>query len=209
MAPALVDLARELCAGADATAKPLKFYAIYDRYFSAFDGESIKFLELGVHTGESLKVWASYFPNGTIVGLDLAKPGPDFSAFPNIAYESADQADKSRLGAICKAHAPEGFDIIIDDASHIGHASAASYMALFPKLKSGGLYIIEDWGTGYHDNWPDGGTEQSIGRDASASTMLKRRGGNRDRKLSTIRLRYRTGEPPGGARGRAGPRIRR
>jgi hypothetical protein len=59
MATALVDLARKLCAGADAGAKPLKFHAIYDRYFIEFDGDPVKFLELGVHAGESLKVWAS------------------------------------------------------------------------------------------------------------------------------------------------------
>jgi hypothetical protein len=59
MVTALVDLARKLCAGADAGAKPLKFYAIYDRYLIEFDGEPVKFFELGVHTGESLKVWAS------------------------------------------------------------------------------------------------------------------------------------------------------
>ena len=161
MAPTLIDLARGFCAGADPGEKPLSMYAIYDRYFVAFT-DDVAVLELGVHTGVSLKVWASYFPNGTVVGLDRAKTGPDFSGYPNIAFESGDQTDRDRLAAICKTHAPKGFDIIIDDAAHIGQSAAASYAALFPRLKPKGLYIIEDWGTGYYDDWPDGGHYQKI-----------------------------------------------
>jgi hypothetical protein len=174
MAHTLVDLARQICAGADAIAKPLKFYAIYDRYFAEFAGKSVTFLELGVHTGESLKVWASYFPNGTVIGLDLAETGPDVSAYPNIVYESADQADCVRLETICKTHAPDGLDLIIDDASHIGHSCATSYAVLFPHLKPGGLYIIEDWGTGYYDDWPDGGHYQKMKVEAVDGLVPKR-----------------------------------
>jgi hypothetical protein len=174
MASTLVDLARDLVSGADQVEKPLKFYDIYDRYFSEFSGQPVTLLELGVHTGASLKVWASYFPNGSVIGIDLIDPGPDFSAYPNIVYEVADQADRPRLDAICKARAPEGFDLIIDDASHIGYSAAASYSVLFPRLKSGALYNIEDWGTGYYDDWPDGGHYQKIRVESFDGLVPKR-----------------------------------
>jgi len=35
-------------------------------------------------------------------------------------------------------------DIIIDDASHASHHQQNAFLTLFPKLRSGGLYIIED-----------------------------------------------------------------
>ena len=55
------------------------------------------------------------------------------------------------------ATAPEGFDIIIDDGSHIGEATRNTFWHLFEHhLKPGGLYAIEDWGTGYLDDFPDG-----------------------------------------------------
>lgn len=173
MAPTLVDLARELV-GSDPVEKPLKFYEIYDRYFSEFSGRPAALLELGVYNGMSLKVWASYFPTGTAVGVDLRDPGPDFTAYSNIVYEVADQTDRLRLIEICKAHAPEGFDIIIDDASHVGYYSASSFSVLFPYLKSGGLYIIEDWGTGYYDDWPDGGHYQKINVESVDGLVPKR-----------------------------------
>ena len=65
-----------------------------------------------------------------------------------------DTALLDRIGADC---APEGFDIIIDDCSHIGVLSRVSFWHLFDNhLKSGGVYVIEDWGTGYWDHWVDG-----------------------------------------------------
>ncbi|HYY94551.1 MAG TPA: hypothetical protein VE713_08540 [Pyrinomonadaceae bacterium] len=47
--------------------------------------------------------------------------------------------------------------MIIDDCSHVGTLARASFWHLFERhLKPGGLYVIEDWGTGYWDFWPDG-----------------------------------------------------
>ncbi|MDX1408062.1 MAG: hypothetical protein R3330_08015, partial [Saprospiraceae bacterium] len=61
------------------------------------------------------------------------------------------------LTRIAEECAPEGFDIIIDDGSHIGEITRQSYRHLFHHhLKPGGVYIIEDWGIGYSETWPDG-----------------------------------------------------
>lgn len=174
MRESLAEIGRRMCANADATAKPVKFYAIYDRYFGNFSDRAIALLELGVHSGESLKVWASYFPRGTIIGIDIAENKPDFSGYPNIVFEHGDQADPDRLKEILLSHAPNGLDIIVDDASHTGHKSAASYAILFPHLKRGGLYIIEDWGTGYFDDWPDGNHFQKFRSEAVDGQIVKR-----------------------------------
>jgi len=174
MRESLVEIGRRICANADAGAKPLEIYAIYDRYFGDFSDRAVTLLELGVHTGESLKVWASYFPLGTIIGVDIGKNRADFSGYPNIVFERGDQTDPERLKQICLAHAADGLDIIVDDASHIGHNSAASYATLFPYLKPGGLYIVEDWGTGYFDDWPDGGHFQRFHSEAVDGQIAKR-----------------------------------
>jgi hypothetical protein len=84
-----------------------------------------------------------------VIGVDIEDRGADFSAFPNIRFERGDQRKAEQLAAICRAHAPDGVDVIIDDASHVGAYSLASYQALFPFWKTGGLYFVEDWATGY------------------------------------------------------------
>src|SRR5882672_7514562 len=105
MRKSLVEIGRRICAGADAAAKPLGIYAIYDRYFGHFADLAITLLELGVHTGESLKVWASYFPRGTIIGVDITENQVDFSGYPNIIFQRGDQTEPQRLKEICSAHA--------------------------------------------------------------------------------------------------------
>lgn len=51
------------------------------------------------------------------------------------------------VGAFEKAFgAPAEFDLIIDDASHNYELSVKSFNGLFPRLRPGGLYAIEDWG---------------------------------------------------------------
>jgi SAM-dependent methyltransferase len=174
MHESLVEIGRRICADADPAAKTLNIYAIYDRYFGNFSDRAITLLELGVHTGESLKVWASYFPRGTIIGVDIIENRVDFSAYPNIVFERGDQTDPDRLKEICLAHAANGLDIIVDDASHFGHNSAASYATLFAYLNPGGLYIIEDWGTGYFDDWPDGSHFERLPSEAVDGQIGKR-----------------------------------
>jgi hypothetical protein len=43
---------------------------------------------------------------------------------------------------------------VIDDASHIYEPTRASFETLFPYLRPGGLYIIEDWQWSYSDEPP-------------------------------------------------------
>jgi len=67
------------------------------------------------------------------------------------------QQDTNFLDTVAREAAPEGFDIIIDDASHIGDISKITFWHLFDNhLKPGGIYVIEDWRTGYWDKWIDG-----------------------------------------------------
>lgn len=42
-------------------------------------------------------------------------------------------------------------DIVIDDASHLYGPTKRSFETLFPELRPGGLYIIEDWAWAH---WP-------------------------------------------------------
>ena len=113
-------------------------------------------MEVGVKNGGSLKLWRDYFPHGAIVGIDRKLP-QRLETGERIQVFQGDQADTAFLSKLASRTAPDGFDIIIDYASHIGELTKATFWHLFDRhLKPGGLYAIEDWGTGYLDDFPDG-----------------------------------------------------
>ena len=73
--------------------------------------------------------------------------------------KTGSQQDTGFLSEVVRETAPEGLDIIIDDASHFGNLTKISFWHLFDNhLKPSGLYVIDDWGTGYWSDWPDGKT---------------------------------------------------
>lgn len=128
----------------------------YDPIFTPLANKEIKLLEIGVYKGGSLLMWRDYFPQGTIVGIDLKLP-QDFVSTERLYVYEGSQTDVRFLSDVAGKTAPEGYDIIIDDASHIGELTKITFWHLFNNhLKGGGLYAIEDWGTGYWDDWPDG-----------------------------------------------------
>lgn len=143
----------------------------YDPILAPWVDEPIVLLELGVHTGGSLLLWRDYFPRGTIVGVDV-KRWPGFEPPDRVRVFEGSQADRPFLSRVAAEVAPAGFDIIIDDASHLGEPTRVAFWHLFDHhLKPGGLYVIEDWGTGYWDDWPDG---RSLAPEPSWRRLLRR-----------------------------------
>ena len=61
-------------------------------------------------------------------------------------YPEVDQADRARLAElVADAFAGESLDLVIDDCSHFYEPTSASFNELFPRLRPGGVYVIEDW----------------------------------------------------------------
>ncbi len=128
----------------------------YDPILEPWVEQEIALLELGIYRGGSLLLWRDYFPKGTIVGVDIQLP-ENFEPAERIHLYEGSQGDPQFLSRVANEAAPGGFDIIIDDASHMGDLTRIAFWHLFDNhLKPGGLYVIEDWGTGYWDDWPDG-----------------------------------------------------
>lgn len=141
----------------------------YCRHFGALMEQPIRLLELGIHEGGSLKMWLELFPNATVAGLDLNPPA--MPQHPRLRVYAGDQSDERLLDRIAGEVAPDGFDIVIDDASHMGRPSRVSFANLFARhLKPGGIYVLEDWGTGYWPKWPDG---QRFKGDTSADAIVR------------------------------------
>jgi hypothetical protein len=118
---------------------------VYERWLEPMRNESLRLLEIGVSDarmpGASLKGWYEYFPKATIFGYDIV----DAHRFDNdrIATFVGDQSNRADLARFVEFSGGE-FDIIIDDGSHRPMHQQASLAFLFPRLKPGGQYIIED-----------------------------------------------------------------
>src|SRR5579864_1782594 len=124
---------------------------IYERYLRPIRWQRFALLELGVYRGESLRMWRAYLPRATIAGLDV-DPGAPAHANDFQVYVGS-QDDPQLLDRIADDH--PSLRVVIDDASHINPLTFASFDRLFPRLRTGGLYIIEDLAPpGYGRDWP-------------------------------------------------------
>lgn len=146
----------------------------YDRHFSPYRDEEVRVLEIGIggyqHPewgGGSLRMWKHFFHRGLIHGLDIVdKSHADAQRITTLI---GDQNDPDCLADIAEKYGP--FDIVIDDGSHINQHVRTSFHALFPHVRNGGLYVIEDLWTAY---WPGfGGNEDPERSGATSLGLLK------------------------------------
>ncbi|HUU87504.1 MAG TPA: class I SAM-dependent methyltransferase, partial [Candidatus Glassbacteria bacterium] len=98
---------------------------------------------IGVFNGASMKIWRDYFVNSQIFGIDYVDKS-EYDA-ERIKTIIADQANREQLTKVFQ-DLPE-MDIIIDDGGHTMEQQQVSLGILFPYLKDGGIYVIEDLGT--------------------------------------------------------------
>lgn len=144
------------------------YSCVYDVLLNGLRDKPINLMEVGLQvggpeTGESadrtvtevpsVNVWLEYFPHAHVHGIDIS----DFSQFSNerFTFYRADCGNAADLDAVVRA-APD-CDVIIDDASHASYHQQLTWLKLFPKVKPGGLYIIEDLGwqpAEYEDSLP-------------------------------------------------------
>jgi hypothetical protein len=140
--------------GYDTDKVPNGYLRYYDNWFAPWVDRPVRLLEIGVHRGGSLALWCDYFPKGSIAGIDLVQP-PKVDT--RARFFAGSQSDSEFLrAAVREAFDGAPADIVIDDASHLARETKITFDALFEDwLAPGGLYVIEDWGTGFLPGWQD------------------------------------------------------
>lgn len=139
--------------------KDNRFTPYYHQNLSEIRADVERVLEIGVWKGKSLAMWAEYFENAKIYGIDT-----------NIRFRKNDEKiETMRMDQSNKEHLAklkemtEEFDLIIDDGGHRMNQQQISLACLFDHVKSGGIYIVED----LHTSLPH--HEQECGIDFGAS----------------------------------------
>ncbi len=97
-------------------------------------------MEVGVADGSSLLAWREVFPNATIVGMDIHHS--DKAHGERIEFHKGDQRS---LEDCRRAAANRRFDMIVEDATHQLEDSLRTLLYLWPFVRPGGLYVIEEF----------------------------------------------------------------
>jgi Methyltransferase domain len=107
-------------------------------------GPAGRVCEVGVMQGWSLELWQALFPDGVVVGVDH---NPEARWPPGTVRVVADQADEGLPARL--QHISGAFDLIVDDASHLGKLTRRTWELLWPLVAPGGWYVVEDWQVGF------------------------------------------------------------
>jgi predicted O-methyltransferase YrrM len=128
-------------------------YARFWALHSDFHAEQV--LELGLWDGGSAAFWFEYFRPAKLVGIDISRRGDSayfakYKLSRNLeqrikTYWGVDQGNARRLREIVAEEFSDPIDVVIDDASHMYGPTRECFETLFPLVRPGGLYIIEDW----------------------------------------------------------------
>ncbi len=125
----------------------------YTRFYYELtkDRNASKVLEIGIghpgcmwpayRTGASLFMWEEWFPNAQIYAFDIEP-----SILINRGRIRSVLCDQSNAESLRRAVSQTGggFDLIVDDGSHIAEHQIVSAQVLAPYLSEYGVYVIED-----------------------------------------------------------------
>jgi predicted O-methyltransferase YrrM len=133
------------------------FTMMKDRHFLdeyvALQGQNIKrILEIGVYQGGSFVFLDQLLKPEKISAVELSTvplPALDQYVRENIdrarVHYGTSQDDVSRLKEIIAQDMGGEVDLVVDDASHFYEQTKTTFETVFPMLRPGGVYLIEDW----------------------------------------------------------------
>jgi len=120
-------------------------------------------LELGIWQGGSPLFYGLATDAAKVAALDIKPHNPVLDEIIQRhgigdkvkLYFETSQDDRAAVTALMdKEFGDEPIDLVIDDASHYYEYTRKSFEIVFPRLRPGGFYIIEDWQWAHIDS-PD------------------------------------------------------
>ena len=149
-APSLAELAERH--GTDKSMIGHAYVNLYAMLLDAHRESVLNVTEVGVMHGASVLMWADYFPNAQVLGLDYRMTATAINRTASQPRIHLHQADASLPSVLEKLQlANESMDLVVEDASHAHEDSHRIAANLWQLVKPGGFYVIEDVNVGGDD----------------------------------------------------------
>ena len=132
----------------------------------------IDLLEVGIACGASLRTWSNYLPSSIITGLDIREDCEKLcSDLDNVRIKISDATNSEQVNIALESNK---YDLIIDDGSHVSEHITKTFELLWPRVKPGGFYAIEDLACTYNQSYTNH-IKSTFGIDVEnhRSTILK------------------------------------
>jgi SAM-dependent methyltransferase len=122
-----------------------------------------RMVEVGVLHGGSTAYWHTKYNLERLAAFDIAPDAPALTRYLSRngladavrVHFGVAQDDRCALRAAIETDfGGQPIDAVIDDASHRYLETKATFETVFPFLRPGGAYIIEDWAWGHNYRWP-------------------------------------------------------
>lgn len=119
------------------------YTSAYEKYLGPSRTSFKVFMEIGVLDGASLRMWRDWLPAVQVVGVDLYDKSEHLHQDSEriLLRSPINQTDENSMREIIEEWDP---DVVLEDGCHREYCQQHTLSIVFPLLKSGGFYIIED-----------------------------------------------------------------
>jgi len=122
------------------------YIEVYEELLAPYRKKAKNILEIGLMSGESLRMWDEYF-SGNVFGIDCDIKPINGKADLTKAIEEGlyiSIGDATNPNDIRRFYSGLKFDVVIDDGSHNIEDQIKTYSILKNYMAEGSIYIIED-----------------------------------------------------------------
>lgn len=124
------------------------YIEVYEQLLAPYRETALNILEIGLFSGQSLRMWEQYFDRSICTGIDCSdRPCGGLQDLRPMIDEETHNIfimDGTKKSDIEKNFKGINFDVIIDDGSHNIEHQLESYKHFKSHIAKGGIYIIED-----------------------------------------------------------------
>lgn len=135
--------------GTDKASAIHDYLGVYEQQLGHLRDRRFQLVEIGVHKGSSTRMWAEFFSRAKVIGIDI-DPACRRHADERIEILVGDQGKPQFLARLARRLRPL---VLVDDGSHWWTHQIDSFRTLFPIVRPGGYFIVEDIHTSFGEDY--------------------------------------------------------